>query len=240
MPSQEAAQRELLVKAQGGDRDAFGKLVRLDYPRAMAVALSLVGNRSDAEDIVVETYTKAWKALKGFRGASAFATWRFRIELNCHKDWLRSKVARERHVASLDEKRDDKDVLRIPDPAPGPEAAVEAAGRLSQQEDMVHRTLGRLNPGYRFLLVLVHLYEMPYEEILECLDAILRDGGFEKSLPAAEGLTVEQFTRLHEEVCPRHGYAPDDRKRKRNAFDMKLFHARDAFRKAVVQGGGEA
>ena len=67
--------KHLVSRAQSGDTEAYGQLVRRYQRRAHAVALGVVGNYQDAEDIAQEAFVKAYKSLDSFRGQSSFYTW---------------------------------------------------------------------------------------------------------------------------------------------------------------------
>lgn len=73
---------ELLARAQRGDAAAFEELAREHVDRLFAVALRLVGDRGDAEDVVQETLLRAWRSIGRFRGGSTFPTWLHRIAVN--------------------------------------------------------------------------------------------------------------------------------------------------------------
>lgn len=73
---------ELLARAQCGDVVAFEELARTCVDRVFALALRLVGDRGDAEEVVQETLLRAWRGIRGFRGRSGFPTWLHRIAVN--------------------------------------------------------------------------------------------------------------------------------------------------------------
>lgn len=73
---------ELLARAQRGDTAAFEELARPCVDRVFAVVLRLVGDRGEAEDVVQETLTRAWRGIRRFRGRSTFPTWLHRIAVN--------------------------------------------------------------------------------------------------------------------------------------------------------------
>jgi RNA polymerase sigma-70 factor, ECF subfamily len=77
-----AEEAALLSRAQAGDREAFWELAAPSVDAIYRLALRLVKNESDAEDVVQEAYLKALGALKEFRGASRFTTWVHRIAVN--------------------------------------------------------------------------------------------------------------------------------------------------------------
>ena len=72
----------LVAAARAGDRPAFDELVRRTYVDTYTLALRLTAHEEDARDVVQETYLRAWKGLKGFRGDAQFTTWLYRITAN--------------------------------------------------------------------------------------------------------------------------------------------------------------
>ncbi len=84
-PSSPAWEGELVSRAQGGDEEAFGELVRAHADRAYAIALRMTGDPHDAQDIVQDAMVAAWRHLEAFAGQSSFNTWLTRIVINgCH------------------------------------------------------------------------------------------------------------------------------------------------------------
>lgn len=77
-----AAAAQLVARAKGGDRAAFGELVRRYRERIFALVLHLTGNETEADDITQEVFLGAYRALDGFAGRSEFFTWVYRIAVN--------------------------------------------------------------------------------------------------------------------------------------------------------------
>jgi RNA polymerase sigma-70 factor (ECF subfamily) len=73
---------DLVARARAGDRDAFEQLVLLHADRLFAVVLGVSGDRDEAEEIVQETFLRAWRNLARFEGRSQFFTWLYRIGIN--------------------------------------------------------------------------------------------------------------------------------------------------------------
>lgn len=86
----EQVSRELMERARQGDMEAFAGLFEESRPMIQAVAYRLVGP-SDAEDVVMDTYLKAWKALPRFSGRGSLRTWLCRIAHNGAVDLIRSR-----------------------------------------------------------------------------------------------------------------------------------------------------
>lgn len=82
-------ERALVAAARQGDEQAFRKLVEMHRPRAFAVALRLLRDENDAEEVVQEAFFRAFRKLHHFDGQSTFFTWLYRIVKNIALDLLR-------------------------------------------------------------------------------------------------------------------------------------------------------
>ena len=109
----EKKSEQLLLQAQQGNMDAFADLFEDIRSMIFAVACRLVGP-TDAEDVVMETYLKAWQALPRFNKRSSLRTWLFRITNNCALDLIRARQRRRQHVVDEDDQQTDL-IARIPD-----------------------------------------------------------------------------------------------------------------------------
>jgi RNA polymerase sigma-70 factor (ECF subfamily) len=87
----------LVERARAGERAAFDQLVSRYQRRLMRLLTRLLNDPAEAEDVVQETFIKAYRALRHFRGDAAFYTWLYRIAINTAKNAL---LNRKRHVAS--------------------------------------------------------------------------------------------------------------------------------------------
>jgi RNA polymerase sigma-70 factor (ECF subfamily) len=89
-----ASDLTLVNRARDGDRNAFGLLVERHYDFIHRVAWRWAGNRADAEDIAQDVCVRLGKAIRSYRGGSAFTTWLYAMTLNAARD-LKRKSARE-------------------------------------------------------------------------------------------------------------------------------------------------
>ena len=95
--SQEA---ETIRQAQRGDADAFEQLYRLHSSRVFALCLRMLKNSAEAEDLTQQTFLTVFRAIRTFRGQSAFSSWLHRVTMNCVLMHLRKRVS---HQVSLEE-----------------------------------------------------------------------------------------------------------------------------------------
>jgi RNA polymerase sigma-70 factor (ECF subfamily) len=92
MPQTDAA---TVALARGGDSEAFRVLVERHSRAVYRIAHRMTGNPSDAEDVVQETFLKAYRQLGRFESRANFSTWLHRIAVNCSIDLIRSRPHRE-------------------------------------------------------------------------------------------------------------------------------------------------
>lgn len=143
----------LVGKAQLGSIEAYEVLIRRHRDRIHRIALRMLGNRDDAEDITQDVVIQVWTALAGFAGDSLFTTWLYRIVVNRCITHLK----RRRHDTPLE----DPDIVR----SPGADAQAEARGRLRA----VLAALAGLPADQRAPIVLVDIEQLSYDEAASIL-----------------------------------------------------------------------
>lgn len=85
----------VVARAKAGDEDAFRVLVDRHGRDVFRLAYRMTGQRQDAEDVVQETFVKAYRQLGRFEARSNFSTWLYRIAFNCAIDFMRARPHRE-------------------------------------------------------------------------------------------------------------------------------------------------
>ncbi|MGA2091074.1 MAG: RNA polymerase sigma factor [Endomicrobiales bacterium] len=93
-----------------GDSDAFGELVKLYQNDLISLAVNLCGARSEAEDIVAETFLRAFKHIQGFRGESSLKTWLWKILTNIARSHLRRRYLYNKIFFWNSQSNDDDDM----------------------------------------------------------------------------------------------------------------------------------
>jgi RNA polymerase sigma-70 factor, ECF subfamily len=89
------ADAELVARARAGDADAFRSLVERHGRAVFRLAYRMTGNEHDAEDVVQETFLKAYRSLERFEERSRFSSWLHRVAANCAYDSLRARARRQ-------------------------------------------------------------------------------------------------------------------------------------------------
>jgi RNA polymerase sigma-70 factor (ECF subfamily) len=148
----------LIERARGGDRQAFGELVRKHQKRVYATALHLTGNHGDADDVAQEAFIRAYKGLPRFDGRADFFTWLYRIVVNTALNQLRSRKRSPSAPEDAPERADHG--------TPDPRASAESREALAR----CLTALSELSPTLRITLVLAAVEEMPYAQIARVLE----------------------------------------------------------------------
>jgi RNA polymerase sigma-70 factor, ECF subfamily len=154
---QSARDEELVAAAKDGDELAFETIVKRHRQRISAVALRYARSREDAEDIVQQTFQRAFSHLQGFEGRSSFSTWLTSVVINQALMLLRTRKAL-REVPIDDPSNDEgtTPVLEIADASPDPESSY-----LEQEEARVlMEAIGQLSPAMRTAVELTGLREL--------------------------------------------------------------------------------
>jgi len=131
-----------IARARAGDQDAFGVLVQRHSHALFRLAYRMTGNEHDAEDVVQETFLRAYKHLDRFQSRANFFTWLHRIAANCSLDLLRK---RQRHEEQLeaDELGGSASLDSLPSPAQSPvDSALNAEFQQHVESALVQLTQG--------------------------------------------------------------------------------------------------
>jgi RNA polymerase sigma-70 factor (ECF subfamily) len=146
----------VLARAREGDGDAFRALVEQHSRGAYRLAFRLTGNEQDAEDVVQESFIRAYRQIGRFEARANFGTWLHRIVVNCAMDALRSRRSRRTGTTEpLD------DVAELVSGRPGPERLARSA----EIVDKVQASLGALSDRERVAFTLRHCEGRTIEEI---------------------------------------------------------------------------
>lgn len=148
-------EQRLIKLAQGGDAAAFEMLVEQHSIYVYNLALRVVKNPEEAEDMAQEAFLKAWRGLKSFRGNSKFSTWLYRIVTNvCYNRLPRLK----RDLTDLPIESYAEDL-------PDDQLPVDMAYLSTELGAVIHQAIAELPESYSLLISLRHLQGMDYNEI---------------------------------------------------------------------------
>lgn len=158
-----ATDEELVHRAQQDDERAFGELVTRYESKVYSLAMKMLRNPEDAEDVLQDTFLRAYRGIKSFKGNSTFSTWVYRITANSALMRLRKKQLPQVSIEDADE-RDAP--ISIADWAPGP---VEQLLNQEMQKVM-DEAIDALPAEFRQVFILRDVEEMSNAEVAEILD----------------------------------------------------------------------
>jgi RNA polymerase sigma-70 factor (ECF subfamily) len=167
MAGEREIDQELVTRAQRGDTAAFGMLVE-KYQRKLARLLSrLIRDPAEVEDVVQESFIKAYRALPNFRGESAFYTWLYRIGINTAKNYLvamgrRPQVTTEIEIEDAENFEDGNELRTMDTP--------ETELMSKEIAQTVNDTVASLPEELRTAITLREIEGLSYEEIATLMD----------------------------------------------------------------------
>ena len=151
---------DLLKRGAGGSEDAFKEIYQKSSTYVYTVAVRIVGNHEEAEEITQDVFLKVHKYLKNFRFESSFKTWIYRITVNIAFSHAKKRAKKIRRQGDF-----DSALLRQTIP---PAATVHM--ETESNERLVQRMLNILNPEQRICIVLREIEGLRYEEIADVLN----------------------------------------------------------------------
>ena len=165
-PEREIDQK-LVEKAQKGDKQAFGILVEKYHKKLYRLLSRMVRDQSEIEDIVQDSFIKAYRAINNFRGDSAFYTWLYRIGVNTAKNHLmalgrRPKAMNEVELEDIENFDDAGDLRTYETP--------ESVMMTKEIAATVNDTIEHLPEELRSAITLREMDGLSYEEIAEIMD----------------------------------------------------------------------
>jgi len=164
MPSSD---EELVTLSQGGDLDSFNQLV-LRWERPIyALAYRVIGREEEARDVAQETFLRAFRAIKGFKGQARFSSWLYRITLNLCRDWIR----KERR-APVSQAPEGIDIIELAGEATPSESIEDLVGR-KQLGLAVSKAMALLPEEQRTAIILKEYHGLTFQEIADLLDCPL-------------------------------------------------------------------
>jgi len=151
----------LLRRAQGGDPEAFERLMEPLEQLVWRVCWHYTGSREAAEDCGQEAMIRIWRNMANYRGECALESWVYRIAANCCMDWLRKKK-RDQSVSMEPLAEQGFDPA---DDAPGTEEQVIA----KDERQRLREAIAHLPEDQQEALILTQLEKVPYEEAAQAL-----------------------------------------------------------------------
>lgn len=160
-----ASDSELVRRCLAGEEPAYRELIGRYERQVYSLALRMLRQREDAEDLTQETFVRMFKALDRYDPARPFPAWLFTIAARLSIDHLRRRRMKTVPLFRTEPGASEERLVEVEDPGPGPE---ELASR-SEEQRGTERLIASLPEHYRIVVVLRHQQGLSYEEIAEAL-----------------------------------------------------------------------
>ena len=148
---------EAISRAKKNDQKAFNYLLDIYWDAVYGFQLKRTHNENDAEDITIQTFSKAFDKIDTFNEKYTFKTWLITISKNIHIDLLRKEKNSITHVIS----KDGRDIFQVLDESPSPEDKLITEQHLAK----LLRDIKKLKPHYQEVINLRYFQELSYKEI---------------------------------------------------------------------------
>ena len=164
----EVTDAAVVAQVLAGDRDAFRVLVDRHSRSIFRVIYRMTGNQQDTEELVQETFLRAYKSLERFELRANFSTWLYRIAVNRTLDFL---SARKTHMQTKDtyqivDNPEDSSQIQMPTTSPGPDRLLLSA----EMKQKIAGAFGLLTPAERVAFTMRHMEGRSIEEISQTLN----------------------------------------------------------------------
>ena len=155
----EQSERTAVEQARAGDTEAFRLLVERHSRNVFRLAFRITGAEEDAEDVVQETFMRAYRQLKNFDERATFSTWIYRIATNCSLDLIRARKRRQETQEPEGEESERVLAMASGDPAP------DRLAMSSELRRKLESAMNELSDMERAAFVLRHYEGMAIDEI---------------------------------------------------------------------------
>lgn len=159
-------ENSLLTKARQGDVQAFEELTGSYYTRVYNICFRMLNNPEDAGEQAQETFIKAFRYIKGFKGDCSFSTWLYRIATNTCLDFIRKN--KNKRTISLEQETFEE--LTVKDSLvshnPGPEKIAE----VNAQRLAIKKAMSKMHEKNKIIIVLRDFMGLSYDQIAESME----------------------------------------------------------------------
>jgi RNA polymerase sigma-70 factor (ECF subfamily) len=158
--------KSLIKKAKKGDKQSFGKLVKIHQRSILYLAYDLVGNYEDAKDLAQDVFIRAFEKLNQFEERSQFSTWLNRITVNLAIDFHRKN--KKKLNQTIEDNFDEvphNEILAGFDHQDSPEEAIE----LSEDRTVLEQAITKLSTNQRTAIALKYFHQNSTKEIAEIM-----------------------------------------------------------------------
>jgi RNA polymerase sigma-70 factor (ECF subfamily) len=188
---------ELVRRFNAGDDGAFNEIVGRHREKVFAIALGVLRDRADAEEIAQDTFIRAYRGLAKFRGDSSLVTWLHRVTINLARNryWYYRRRRRQ-DTLSLDCPLSDEGAGTFSDLMPSAEAEPSRQAIRGEFTELITVCMEKLPPRHRDILAMRNVLNHSYDEIASALG--IEVGTVKSRIARARG----QLRSLMAESCP--------------------------------------
>jgi RNA polymerase sigma-70 factor, ECF subfamily len=166
----EVTDAAVVAQVLAGDRDAFRVLVERHSRSIFRVIYRMTGNQQDSEELVQETFLRAYKSLERFELRANFSTWLYRIAVNRTLDFLNARKThmqtKETYQITDNPDSDEGNQVQVAASTPGPDRLLLSA----EMKRKIAGAMGLLTPAERVAFTMRHMEGRSIEEISQTLD----------------------------------------------------------------------
>ena len=160
--------KELVVKAKQGDKQAFTMLFDKYKVRITSYLHGFVGDHAEAQDLTIETFLKIYQKLDLYKEEGRFSSWLYTVARNVAKNKLRQR--RYRKEVSLDKSIQKADDVTLKDVIEDNRERPDYKARSHELKDVVFKIISGLDKKYKDVLLLCDVEGMSYEEVAKALN----------------------------------------------------------------------
>ena len=158
--------RDLVLKLKGGDKDAFEALIGLYMQKSYGIALRLMGNDTDAREMIQEASVKAFKNLHRFNYDNPFGPWFIRILINnCINQLKKIRIRRYLNISDFDRLEETNTTVQLHS-----ESNPDIDFEMKEQSELIQRALIKIPAKQRAAIVLFDIEGYSQEEVAEILE----------------------------------------------------------------------
>lgn len=161
--SVKALDADLVSRATAKDKEAYRQLVERYQSRAISIAYGILKNREDAEDVVQESFVKAYLSLPNFKGDSSFYTWLYRIVYNMSIDVKRKSARTSRYESDIEERELEHSMEGAAQSQDGPDEELIRKEKLR----CIDKAMREISEEHRTVIMLREVDGLDYQEIAD-------------------------------------------------------------------------
>ena len=195
---------DLVRRFNLGDEKAFIEIMNRHREKLFTIALVLLRNRGDAEEIAQDTFIRAHRNLAKFRGESSLATWLTRITINLSKNRYWYFFRRRRHLLySIDAPFSEENNLTFADIVASDANDPEQEASLSEFSTIIVACMEKLGARHKEVLTLRNIFNRSYEDIAQALGISV--GTVKSRIARARGLLYQSMIAMCPELIDAQG-----------------------------------